>query len=49
MDEAQGGIKISRKNINNIRYADNTTLMGDSKEELKNLLMQVNKEGEKLA
>ena len=47
MDEAQGGIKISRKSINNLRYADNTTLMAESKEELKSLLMKVKEESEK--
>ena len=44
LDEAQGGIKIARRNINNLRYADDTTLMTESKEELKSLLMKV-KEG----
>ena len=43
MDEAQAGIKIARRNINNFRYADNTTFMAESKEELKSLLMKVNK------
>ena len=42
LDEAQGGIKIAGRNINNLRYADDTTLMAESKEELKNLLMRVN-------
>ena len=46
LEEAQAEIKISRKNINNLKYADNTTLMGESKEELKSLLMNV-KEHEK--
>ena len=46
MDEAQAAIKIARRNINNLRYADDTTLMADSKEELKSLLMKV-KESEK--
>ena len=46
LDEAQAGIKISRKNINNLRYADDTTLRAESKEELKSLLMKVNKRGE---
>ena len=46
-DESQAGIKISRRNINNLRYADNTTLMAESEEELKSLLMQVKKESEK--
>ena len=44
LDEAQGGIKIARRNINNLRYADDTTLMAESKEELKNTLMQVKEE-----
>ena len=47
LDESQAGIKISRRNINNLRYADNTTLMAESEEELKSLLMQVKKESEK--
>ena len=47
MDEAQAGIKISRKNIINLRYADDTTPMAESKEELKSLLMKVKEEGEK--
>ena len=47
LDEAQAGIKISGRNINNLRYADDTTLMAESEEELKNLLMQVKKESEK--
>ena len=47
LDESQAGIKISRKNINNFRYADDTTLMAESKEELKNLLMKVKQESEK--
>ena len=42
LDEAQAGIKISSRNINNLRYADDTTLMAESKEELKSLLMKVN-------
>ena len=46
-DEAQAGSKIARRNINNLRYADFTTLMAESKEELKNLLMKVKEEGEK--
>ena len=41
LDEAQGGIKIAGKNINNLKYADNTTLMAESKEELNSLLMKV--------
>ena len=48
LDEAQAGIKIAERNINNLRYADDTTLMAESEEELKNLLMKV-KESEKLA
>ena len=48
MDEAQAGIKIAGRNINNLRYADNTTLMLESKEELKSLLMKVKEEGEKV-
>ena len=47
LDEAQAGIKIARRNINNLRYADDTTLMAESEEELKNLLMKV-KESEKV-
>ena len=47
MEEAQAGIKIAGRNINNLRYADDTTLMAESEEELKNLLMQVKKESEK--
>ena len=47
LDETQAGIKIVRRNINNLRYADDTTLMAESKEELKSLLMKV-KESEKL-
>ena len=48
MDEAQAGIKISRRNINNLRYTDDTTLMAESKEELKSLLMKVKEESEKV-
>ena len=48
LDEAQAGIKITRRNINNLRYADDTTLMADSEEELKSLLMKVKKESEKV-
>ena len=48
MDEAQAGIKIARRNINNLRYADDTTLMAEVKE-LKSLLMKVKEESEKLA
>ena len=47
LDEAQAGIKIGRRNINNLRYADDTTLMAESKEELKSLLMKVKEESEK--
>ena len=48
LDEAQAGIKIAGKNINNLRYADDTTLMAESKEELKSLLMKVKEENEKV-
>ena len=48
MDEAQAGIKIVRRNINNLRYADDTTLMAESEEELKSLLMKVKEETEKV-
>ena len=48
LDEAQAGIKISRKNINNLRYADDTTLMAEREEELKSLLMKVKEESEKV-
>ena len=47
LDESQAGIKIAGRNINNLRYADNTTLMAESKEELKSLLMKVKQESEK--
>ena len=47
LDEAQAGIKIARKNINNLRYADNTTLMAESEEELKSLLMKVKEKSKK--
>ena len=47
LDEVQAGIKIARRNINNLRYADNTTLMAESEEELKSLLMKVKEENEK--
>ena len=47
LDEAQAGIKIACRNINNLRYADDTTLMAESEEELKSLLMKVKKECEK--
>ena len=49
LEEAQGGIKIAGKNINNLRYADNTTLMAESEEELKSLLVKVKEESKKLA
>ena len=49
LEEAQAGIKISRRNINNLRYADGTTLMAESKEELKSLLMEVKRRVKKLA
>ena len=48
LDEAQAGIKIARRNINNLRYANDTTLMPESKEELKSLLMKVEKESKKV-
>ena len=48
LDEAQAGIKVAGRNISNLRYADNTTLMAESKEELQNLLMKVKKESEKV-
>ena len=47
LNEAQPGIKIAGRNINNLRYADNTTLMADSEEELKSLLVKVKEESEK--
>ena len=47
LEEAQAGIKIARKNINNLRYADNTTLMAENEEELKSLLMKVKEESGK--
>ena len=47
LEEAQAGIQIARRNINNLRYADDTTLMGERKEELKSLLMKVKEESEK--
>ena len=47
LDEAQAGIKIARRNINNLRFADDTTVMAESKEELKSLLMKVREESEK--
>ena len=47
LDEVQAGIKIARRNINNLRYADDTTLMAESEEELKSLLMKVKEESKK--
>ena len=47
LDDSQGGIKTARRNINNLRYADDTTLMAESEEELKRLLMQMKEESEK--
>ena len=49
LDEAQAGIKIARRNVNNLRYADDTTLMAESEEELKSLLIKVKEENEKHA
>ena len=49
LEEAQGGIKIAGRNINNLRYADDTTLMAESEEELKSLLIKLKEESEKLA
>ena len=49
LDEAQAGIKITRRNINNLRYADDATLMAEGEEELKSLLMKVKEESEKIA
>ena len=49
LEEAQAGIKIARRNINKLRYADDTTLMAESEEELKSLFMKVKEESEKLA
>ena len=49
LDEAQAGIKIARRNINNLRYADDTTLKAESEEELKSLLMKVKEESEKVS
>ena len=49
LEEAQTEMKIARRNINNLRYADDTTLMAESEEELKSLLMKVKEESEKLA
>ena len=48
LDEAQAGIKIARRNINNLRYGDDTALMAESKEELKSLLMKVKEDSEKV-
>ena len=48
LDEAQAGIKIARRNINNLRYAEDTTFMAESKEELKSLLIKVKEESEKV-
>ena len=48
LDEAQAGIKIARRSVNNLRYADDTTLMAESEEELKSLLMKVKEESEKV-
>ena len=48
LDEAQAGIKIARRNINNLRYADDTTFMAESEEELKSLLMKVKEESQKV-
>ena len=48
LEEAQAGVKIARRNINNLRYADDTTLMAGSEEELKSLLMRVKEESEKV-
>ena len=48
LDEAQAGIKVAGRNINNLRYAEDTTLMAESEEELKSLLMKVKKENEKV-
>ena len=48
LDEAQAGIKIARRNINNLRYSDDTTVMAESEEELKSLLMKVKEESEKV-
>ena len=47
LDETQGGIRVARRNISNLRYADDATLMAESEEELKSLLMKVKKESEK--
>ena len=47
LDDSQAGIKIARRNVNNLRYADDTTIMAESQEELKSLFMQVKEESEK--
>ena len=49
LEEAQAGVKIARRNVNNLRYTDDTTLMAESEDELKSLLMTVKEEREKLA
>ena len=49
LEEAQAGIRIARRNINNLRYADDSTLIAESEEEIKSLLMKVKEESEKLA
>ena len=49
LDEAEAGIKIARRNINNLRYADETTLMAEREEELKNILMKMKEESEKIS
>ena len=49
LEEAQAGIKITRRNINDLRYADDTTLMGENEEEIKSLLVKVKEESEKVA
>ena len=49
LDESQNGIKIARRNINNLRYADDTTLVAENEEELKRLLLRVNEEVKKMA
>ena len=49
LDESQAGIKIARRNINNLRYADNTILVAETEEELKNLLMRIKEENEKIS
>ena len=48
LDEAQAGIKIARRNVNNLRYADDTTLMAESEEELRSLLMKMKEESERV-